>query len=186
MAGRARSDNTSVVARGLFVNEWLLCLGETGAPPEDLVSEIQNQLAADMTEKERAAFRAMNGTCAGCHAMIDPPGLLFENYDAIGRHRTTIEGAAIDASSDMTGLFSAGAPFANALELANAAASSPELTACLTRHVLAYGAADDAIHADGCEVENVLAALANPNPTMTDLMLAISASPALTLRTEVQ
>lgn len=186
MAGRARSDNTSVVARGLFVNDWLLCLAEIDAPPEDLADDIQNLLAADMTEKERAEVRAQNGNCAGCHAQIDPPGLLFENYDAVGRYRTTLEGETIDASNDLTGLFSAGAPFANALEFANAAASSPELTACLARHVLAYGAAEDAIHANGCEVQAVIAALAAPNPSMTDLVLAISESPALTLRAEVQ
>lgn len=186
LAGRARSDNTSVVARGLFVNEWLLCLDEIDAPPANLAGEIQNQLSADMTEKERAAVRAGNGMCLGCHTLIDPPGLLFENYDAIGRYRTTLDGEAIDASNDLTGLFSAGAAFANALEFATAAASAPELAACLTRHVLAYGAAEDAIHADGCEVQAVIAALAAPNPSMTDLMLAISASPALTLRSEVQ
>jgi hypothetical protein len=186
LAGRARSDNTSVVARGIFVGELLLCLEETGPPPEDLAGAIQDQLTADMSEKERAALRASNGVCAGCHAQIDPPGLLFENYDAIGRHRTQLDGATIDSSNDLTGLFSAGAPFNDALEFANAAASSPELVACLARHVLAYGAASDAIHADGCEVEAVIGSLAAPNPTMPQLIGAIAASPALVLRSEVQ
>ena len=34
----------------------------------------------------------------GCHAAINPFGFMQENFDAIGRWRTTDEGAPIDAS----------------------------------------------------------------------------------------
>src|SRR4029077_18359964 len=40
--------------------------------------------------------------CMQCHGVIDPPGLPLENFDAIGRWRTTdrqAENAAIDAHS---------------------------------------------------------------------------------------
>ena len=34
-----------------------------------------------------------------CHAKIDPWGIAFENYDALGRWRNQIEGQPVDASS---------------------------------------------------------------------------------------
>ena len=39
-----------------------------------------------------------NPTCAGCHARMDPIGFSLENFDAIGRWRTTDAGNSIDAS----------------------------------------------------------------------------------------
>ena len=35
--------------------------------------------------------------CAACHRMMDPLGLAFENFDAIGRFRATDAGKPIDA-----------------------------------------------------------------------------------------
>jgi hypothetical protein len=46
-----------------------------------------------MLEMHRA-----NPACASCHARMDPLGLSLENFDAIGRWRTTDAGHAIDAS----------------------------------------------------------------------------------------
>ena len=41
-----------------------------------------------------------NPVCASCHKVMDPLGFALENFDAIGRWRTTNEaGAAIDASA---------------------------------------------------------------------------------------
>jgi hypothetical protein len=43
-----------------------------------------------------------NPVCAACHAPMDPLGLALENYDAIGRWRSTGEAnLAIDASGQL-------------------------------------------------------------------------------------
>jgi hypothetical protein len=39
-----------------------------------------------------------NPVCASCHARIDPLGFALENFDPIGRWRTTDAGAPIDSS----------------------------------------------------------------------------------------
>jgi hypothetical protein len=58
--------------------------------------------------REKLAAHVNDATCAACHHKIDPLGLAFENYDAIGRWRTTEAvrdgtGAnpAIEASGDL-------------------------------------------------------------------------------------
>ena len=42
-----------------------------------------------------------NEPCATCHKIMDPIGLALENFDAIGRWRTTDDGSPIDASGNL-------------------------------------------------------------------------------------
>jgi hypothetical protein len=177
----SRTDNTSVVARGLFVRGALLCLPKINSPPEELAGEITALLAADMPERERADVRATTQPCGSCHAGFDPFGLLLESYDPIGRHRDTIEGVPIDSSTPLNGLGGFMGSFPDAVSFAQAAAASPEFTKCLTRNLVAYGTGDDALEANHCQVEDAVALLP-PSPTMRDLVRAATASPALVYR----
>jgi hypothetical protein len=40
--------------------------------------------------------------CASCHALMDPIGFAFENFDAIGRWRESEGGLPIEAASTLT------------------------------------------------------------------------------------
>ena len=40
------------------------------------------------TLRQKLEAHIQDANCAACHAKIDPLGLAFENYDAIGRWRT--------------------------------------------------------------------------------------------------
>jgi hypothetical protein len=76
------------IHRGLFVYNALICGGNAGAigdPPADAPT-----IAASMTgtERQKAQQRAML-SCGGCHGLMDPLGLTFERYDAIGRYSET-------------------------------------------------------------------------------------------------
>jgi hypothetical protein len=51
--------------------------------------------------RERLAEHRKNPTCAGCHKLTDPVGFALENYDAVGRWRTTEAGDPIDASGTL-------------------------------------------------------------------------------------
>jgi hypothetical protein len=177
----SRTDNTSVVARGLFVRGALLCLPKIPGPPESLAGEIMALLEADMTERERADVRATTQPCGGCHAQFDPFGLLLESYDPLGRHRTQIDGQAIDSNTSLDGLGSFMGQYADAVSFAQAAATSPEFSGCLTRHLIAYGTGDDGLAPAHCQVSDAIAQLP-ASPTMRDLVRAATASQALTYR----
>jgi hypothetical protein len=186
LAGRARTDNTSVVARGLFVRGALLCLSKIPSPPEALATAIQQQLAADLTERERSEQRTSDPNCGGCHLQFDDFGLLLENYDPIGRYRTELRGQPIDASVDLTGIGSFNGRFTNAVQFAEAAARAPEFQGCLVQQLLAYGTGDERFSQQSCEVRNVVAALPSTEPTLAQIIGEVAASPALLTRsTEV-
>ena len=54
------------------------------------------------TMRERMAAHRVNPVCAGCHAMLEPPGLALENFDATGKWRELDESMTpVDASGAM-------------------------------------------------------------------------------------
>ena len=61
-----------------------------------------------------------NADCAACHRKIDPLGLAFDNYDAIGRWRTeeaVRDGAGTNPKIDASGELPDGRKFADAVGL---------------------------------------------------------------------
>ncbi|AUX45161.1 hypothetical protein SOCE26_066420 [Sorangium cellulosum] len=182
----SRTDNTSVVARGLFVRGALLCLPKLPSPPETLADEVTDLLNADMTERERADVRAQNATCGACHRGIDPFGLMLENYDPLGRYRETLDGAPIDARGELLGNNALAGSYTNAVEFADAIAQKEEFAACLTRHLITYGTDDDRLAPDDCQVADVVEALPDGARTLPAIVKAIARSSALTDRTETE
>jgi hypothetical protein len=57
-------------------------------------------LDAAPSERAKVELRKTFPGCGGCHAGIDGYGMLFENYDPIGRYRAMAEdGTPVDSSS---------------------------------------------------------------------------------------
>lgn len=85
--------------RGIWMLESLL--NDPPPPPPPAVPEIDlaDPEIAKMTLKERIEDHRNDPACMSCHAKIDPWGIAFENFDAVGRWRTEIKGAPVDASS---------------------------------------------------------------------------------------
>jgi small ligand-binding sensory domain FIST len=71
--------------------------------------------------------------CATCHGITDPVGLAFEQFDGIGRFRTTENNIVIDPSGSLDDQ-----PFADALGLVQELHDHPDLVACLSETALRY------------------------------------------------
>jgi mono/diheme cytochrome c family protein len=82
---------------------WLLesILNDPPPPPPPAVPEIDlaDPEIAKMTLKQRIEDHRNHAACMSCHAKIDPWGIAFENYDAIGRWRDQVKGKPVDAAS---------------------------------------------------------------------------------------
>jgi mono/diheme cytochrome c family protein len=85
--------------RGIWLLESLL--NDPPPPPPPAVPEIDlaDPKIAKMTLKQRIEDHRNHAACMSCHAKIDPWGIAFENYDAIGRWRKQIKGKPVDAAS---------------------------------------------------------------------------------------
>ena len=51
--------------------------------------------------RQRTELHRTNAVCANCHKILDPIGFGLENFDAIGRWRSTDDGAPIDPSGTL-------------------------------------------------------------------------------------
>jgi hypothetical protein len=83
-------DRTSPVKRGVWVLEQVL--GEHVPPPPPNVPALEKQdqqTIANRTLRQRTELHRKDETCANCHKVLDPIGFGLENFDAIGRFRTT-------------------------------------------------------------------------------------------------
>ena len=84
---------------------WLLesILNDPPPPPPPAVPEIDlaDPEIAKMTLKERIEDHRNHAACMSCHAKIDPWGIAFENFDALGRWRNDIKGQTVDATSTL-------------------------------------------------------------------------------------
>ncbi|MEM7558141.1 MAG: DUF1592 domain-containing protein, partial [Planctomycetota bacterium] len=104
-AGLLAMNSDGVDSHPLKRGIWLLSrlLDDPPPPPPPSVPEIDlaDPEIAKMTLKERLEDHRNDPACYSCHAKIDPWGVAFENYDAVGSWRSKIKGAAVDASSKL-------------------------------------------------------------------------------------
>lgn len=84
------SANTRPIMKGVFIRKALLC--DDIPPPPAEAAKVKPELSDKQTTREVVeALTQQKGTaCNGCHAtMINPLGFSTENFDALGRPRTS-------------------------------------------------------------------------------------------------
>ena len=128
-------NRTSPVQRG----KWILTniLGVPPTPPPPNVPALTDNAEGSQPKslRERMEAHRANAVCAGCHKVMDPVGFALENFDAIGRWRTSDEGVKIDPSGT---LFN-GAHVDGAVALRESLASRPEVfVGVMTEKLLTY------------------------------------------------
>jgi hypothetical protein len=95
-------------------------------------------------------------------------GLPLENFDAIGRYRTTDHGLAIDASGTFDGV-----NIANAREMAQVAANSMTIARCMVRRYYTYATGHEERAADGTVLNALATAFETSGFKMRDLILSV-------------
>jgi hypothetical protein len=125
-----------VIHRGLTVRRRLLCQSPP-PPPATLMAQASdlNPLGAGATPLESyTAFAAAKPQCAACHTSFQPIGLAFEQFDNVGKFRTTYEGGkAITTSGVLDNAGDASGPYANAVEIGQHIGSSKIGEYCFSR-----------------------------------------------------
>ena len=71
------------------------------APPPAAFEFDETKVTPDMTNREKFITHTTNPACASCHALFDGIGFAMEQYDAIGRFRTTDKMKTIDATGEL-------------------------------------------------------------------------------------
>jgi hypothetical protein len=87
--------------RGIWLLEHVLHDPPPPPPPNVPEVDLTDPEILKMTLKERIANHRNKPACISCHAKIDPWGVAFENYDALGTYRTHIKKKPVDANSTL-------------------------------------------------------------------------------------
>jgi hypothetical protein len=164
---------TSPVKRG----KWLLEQMLGGQPPPapanitPLSESVENE-----TQSLRVRFEQHRSSdqCAACHALLDPMGFALENYDAIGRWRTTDAGQPLDTS----GRLISGEVFHDWSELRDVLIErhQDEFVRCLTEHLLTYALGRGVTYQDKLTVREIVASTKSRRNGFQDLILAVCES----------
>ena len=190
LVSRSRPDGPSVVGRGLAVNAAFACQENPIFPEGDLPD---SQPDPDASEREKAAWRAEQALCGGCHVQFDAYGLALDVFDSVGRFRETDpEGRLIDPAVVLPDIFE-GRTVSNAAEMASVIAESHVFKACVAMNYLNFAFADLSQGnarapspdppATSCVVEDVVRAYEEAgDPSFAGLVLQIARSRALRMR----
>jgi hypothetical protein len=87
--------------RGVWMMKRILDDPPPPPPPNVPQVDLTNPEILKMTMKERIADHRNKAACNSCHSKIDPWGIAFENYDALGAFRTRIKDKPVDATSEL-------------------------------------------------------------------------------------
>jgi hypothetical protein len=176
------------VFRGKFIRDEFLC---TEIPPPPNLPEIEEETKAseNLPARVQAQRRLDNATCGACHRQMDPIGLSFGNYDALGRFKTTDPmGAAIDSTGDLTGSGDADGPLKNAVDLGKRLARSERARTCIESKMLGYALGRSISYEnegdiDRCEIRKIDGFVNQGGGKLSDLMAAVVYSSAFRFRT---
>jgi hypothetical protein len=179
----AKANQTSPVARGLFVRQHLLCTPPP--PPPDDVDITPPDVDPDATTRERYQMHRENPACAACHELMDPLGFALEHFDGVGRWRNRENDKPIDATGTLLGSDVDG-DFDGATELGALLAQSDMVRECVTRNWFryAYGRAESEDN-DECALAQLDHAFADSEYDLKELLVALTQTDAFLYRPEV-
>jgi mono/diheme cytochrome c family protein len=110
----ANGTTTSPVLRGAWIMERIL--GKRPPPPPPDIPAVEPDTTGATTIRQQLAKHSVNGTCAGCHKYIDPPGFALESFDPMGGWRERYR--ALGGAEKVKGFGHDGMVFAFSLGLA--------------------------------------------------------------------
>lgn len=175
LARQAQPNQTDPIHRGKFIRERFFCTSPPPPPPDLVVSPPE--LDPRKTTRQRFAQHRADPGCAVCHELLDPTGFIFENFDAIGRYRSTEAGVPIDASgylrfTDVEGEI-VGVP-----DLARRLAASSEAKRCVIEQWFHYGFGRGETEADACTLGKLEQVFERSRGNLRELLVALTQTDA--------
>jgi len=172
MAVNANPDRTSIVKRGKWVLDNLLCTPPPPPPPE-VVGSLPPS-GGNLSVRERMEQHRADPTCFSCHAQMDPIGFALENFDPLGRYRTADGAAAIDNMGE----FPDGRRFVGASELASTVSNDRRFRLCVAEKVFIYSLGRHPETFDRCTINRLgLTAIGTDKPISAAIIEMVNSEP---------
>ncbi|HEY4362793.1 MAG TPA: DUF1592 domain-containing protein [Bryobacteraceae bacterium] len=177
---------TSPVFRGKYVLSTFLNTPPPPAPPNVPTLEESNKATAAVPKTVRAQLELhrTNQPCAGCHAVIDPPGFALENFDSVGNWRDAgPDGAPLDSS----GVLADGTKVNGPAALREAILSRPDaFVTVVTEKMLTYALGRGLEPSDMPVVRRIVKKASQNGYGLSTIVMGIIESAPFQMRTKLE
>lgn len=169
---------------------WLLdaIIGKPAPPPPANVPALSTPDAKTKktTVREKLEAHRADPNCNACHTKIDPLGIAFDNYDAIGRWRTveTVkDGTGEDPKLDASGTLSDGRQFSGPEELKHILLSDlDKFASAVTEKLATYALRRGMTFSDREELKHIVEKAKGEDYKLASLIESLVTSPLFVKR----
>ena len=172
---------TSPVKRGKWILDQLLC---APPPPPPAGVDLSAVDMGTMSVRQRLEAHRAKEPCHSCHAVMDPIGLSFENFDGVGAYRTQDQYGPIDATGTLP-TAAGDVSFMGASELVPILAKDTRLLGCVTQKILTYAVGRGFSSTDEATLKSVTDAAAVSGKGFRSLFASVAGSEAFRSRLAV-
>lgn len=163
----AATDHTSIVRRGKWVLDNLLC--SPPAPPPPDTATVLPVPSTSQTVREQFERHRSQASCMGCHSKIDPIGFALENFNAVGQFRTLDNGLPIDNSGELPD----GTKFNGAKEMAKVISDDYRFKTCVSEKFFGYALGRLPEEADRCTINRLGLQFVSPNQSVSQFIISL-------------
>ncbi len=173
LAVTSNPTRTSPVKRGLFILENILGTPPPPAPPNvpDLEEARKDFKGREPKLSEMLAVHRANALCSSCHERMDPLGLAFENFNALGAWRDRDAGQPIDPAGKLV----TGEKFADVRELKRVIVRDRkhDVYHCLAEKLLTYALGRGLEYYDTFALDEIIARLEREDGKFSALLMGV-------------
>ena len=190
MHGRGHGGYASPTERGSHFRAKMMCQSLPNPPGDVVLPEVNDYPDKTWVEVVKEIhLEDVGSPCEVCHRLMDPVGFAFEHYGYDGSYINSYpKGQTVDASGVFHPLLFQetsldNATFADAIELSELYAASPEAKACFARNWLARGLARDVVNEeDSCAYEELLLDFQANDYSLRELIIGVVTNSAFRFR----
>lgn len=185
LAVRDTATHTSIVRRGLKVRTDFLC--QTVPAPPNNVDLTLDGIGKDLTQAEKLAIHREQPSCNKCHTMMDPLGIAFEEFDTVGRFRTTDEyGSPLTTAGEIAGTLDADGPVNNVHDVAAALSESIEAQQCYMIQNFRFFFGREARREDLCSQAQLSEVFSSSNQSLVEMLVGLAETDAFLYKAPLQ
>jgi hypothetical protein len=139
--------------------------------------------ATNLTQRQRLEQHRTVASCNACHKLMDPIGVVFEGFDAVGRARTVDEtGAPVVLTSQLEVTGDANGAIASPAELGQKLAASEQVRGCYVTNSFRFFYGREVEQADACSMARLLVDFKGASYNLTELLVALTRTDAFLYR----
>ena len=169
-------EQSQPISRGAWLAS--VVLNDPPKPPPADVPPLPEHAGIEtetMTLRERLGAHRERADCRGCHEQIDPLGFALENYDAVGRWRSTYKNGR---TVDLAGKLFHQHDFANITEFKEAILKEDALFAkAFAKHLLSFALGRKLTPWDNVDIEDIIATTAADGYKIQSVIEGVVLSP---------